>query len=266
MTAELYLPGSTILHRLDHRARLLALVALVVVFLLPAEPLALLACAAALAVLLAAVLGVPEVGRPLRTIAPVLIAIVILTPPFTRGGTTLVAVLGFPLVTTGGVRAVMLFLARFTGVTLAFYALLRTLRIEELVQALRWFGLPYRAALVMTITFRYIPFTASVWQNVRDAHRLRAAGGGQAARPRLVERWLPVLTSVLIQAVKAIPALAMALEGRGLGRAGPRTTLVDLGPTRRFLLHLLAAAAVVALVAAPVACPALGRVFALPGL
>jgi energy-coupling factor transport system permease protein len=137
-----------------------------------------------------------------------------------------------------------------------FFALLRTLKLEELVLALRWFGVPFPAALAVTATFRYIPFLADTWHEVKDAHRLRGAG----TRPG------PVLTAVMVKAVKTIPALAMALESRGLGRRGPRTSLNILPPPRRFAYHALAVAAVGAAILVLLLLPPLARIFALPGL
>jgi energy-coupling factor transport system permease protein len=135
-----------------------------------------------------------------------------------------------------------------------FFALLRSLRLEELVLALRWYGLPYPAALTVTITFRYIPFLAGTWHDARDAARLRGSGGGPG----------PVLAAVMVKAVRTIPTLAMALELRGLGRSGPRTSLVALGPTRRFAYHAALAAAACSAVLLALLLPGARRIFALP--
>jgi energy-coupling factor transport system permease protein len=201
-------------------------------------------------------LGGRQLAGLLRAIAPALAFIALLTPPFVRGGTALVTAAGFTLVTTAGLRAVIVFLARLSGIAAVFFALLRTLRLEELVLALRWFGTPFPAALAVTITFRYIPFLAGTWQGVKDAHRLLGVRTGPG----------PVLTAVMVKAVKTIPALAMALESRGLGRAERRTSFVVLPPVRRFVLHAAAVAAVCASILLLLLLPAARRIFALPGL
>ena len=265
MIGELSIPGSSFLHRMDARARLLALPALVAIFLVPSEPLMTLCCAVGLAGMVAAAVGWRELGRALRAIAPALLLIGLLTPPFTREGRALVVVLGVPLVTTGGAAWAITFIARLAGVSIGLYGLLRTMEAEALVPALRWFGLPYRAALVVTITFRYIPFLAKTWENVRDAHRLRTAGSA-VRRRGLASSWLPMLSSILIQAVRGVPALAMALEGRGVGRGGPRTSLAALGPVRRFVAHTAVVAGIAAAVLAALALPQTRSIFALPGL
>jgi energy-coupling factor transport system permease protein len=256
VTADFYLPGSSLLHRTDPRARLLALPALTVCFLVPAEPLSLLVLAAVCLAVAGLALGRRELSNLLRSLAPALLFIALLTPPFVRGGTALVTIAGFHLVTTAGVRAGIVYLSRFSGIAAVFYALLRSLRLEELVLALRWFGLPYPAALAVTVTFRYFPFLAGSWHDVKDAQRLRGGGMGPG----------PVLTAVMVKAVKTIPTLAMALESRGFGRRGHRTSLVALPPARRFVLHALAVAAAGAAFLVFLLLPAMRRTFAVPGL
>ena len=256
MTADFHLPGASFVHRTDPRARLLALLGFSACFLVPAEPLALLLLAAACLAVAGVALGGRQAAGLLRGLAPALVFIALLTPPFTRGGTALVTVAGFPLLTTAGVRAVVVYVSRLSGIAAVFFTLLRTLRLEELVLALRWFGAPFPAALAVTVTFRYIPFLAGTWHEVKDAHRLRGTGTGPG----------PVLTAVMVKAVKTIPTLAMALESRGFGRREHRTSLVALPPSRRFTLHAFAVAAVCAAILVLLLLPSVRRIFALPGL
>jgi energy-coupling factor transport system permease protein len=256
VTADFHLPGTSFLHRTDPRARLLALLGLTACFLVPAEPLPLAGLAAACLAVVAFTLGGRQLAGLLRALAPALLFIVLLTPPFVRGGTALVTVAGFPLVTTGGVRAAIVYLSRLSGIAAVFFALLRTLRLEELVLALRCFGVPFPAALAVTVTFRYIPFLAGTWHEVKDAHRLRGTRTGPG----------PVLTAVMVKAVKTIPALAMALESRGLGRAGHRTSFVALPPARKFAIHAAVVAVVCVSILLLLLLPPTRRIFALPGL
>jgi energy-coupling factor transporter transmembrane protein EcfT len=256
VTADFHLPGSSFLHRTDPRARLLALFGFTACFLVPAEPLPLACLAAACLAVVAGALGGRQLAGLLRALAPALVFIAVLTPPFVRDGRVLVTVAGFPLVTTGGIRAAITYLARLSGIAAVFFALLRTLRLEELVLAFLWFGMPFPAALAVTVTFRYIPFLAGTWHEVKDAHRLRGTVTGPG----------PMLTAVMVKAVKTIPALAMALESRGLGRTGHRTSLVVLPPARQFVLHAAAVAGVCAAVLLLLLLPAARRIFALPGL
>jgi energy-coupling factor transport system permease protein len=155
-------------------------------------------------------------------------------------------------VTTGGFQTTLLLLLRFLGITFGFYAIIRTVSLDDMVLSLRWFRLPYSACLVITITLRTIPSLAGTWHNVVDAHRLRSGAPGRGRRTGIVAKYLPVLTSVLIQAVKGIPVLAMALESRGFGRQNARTSYAALKQGRRFVLDIL----VLAMAAAALLWPA----------
>ena len=233
MIVEFYKPGSSALHRLDPRAKLILLVVVLAAFFLPSAPWVLLVFTAAIVCVIAACLGPAQLVPPLKTLWPILILIFLLTPPFHRGGAAVVVVFGFPLLTADGLTTTVVMLLRFLGITFGFFAVVRTLALDDMVLSLRWFGLPYSACLVITVTLRTIPTLGATWHNVMDAHRLRSGSASPAPRRRLVETWLPVLTSVLIEAVKGIPLLAMALESRGFGRRNPRTSLAELkhGPT-----------------------------------
>jgi energy-coupling factor transport system permease protein len=259
MVMDFYRPGESRLHSFDARAKLILLIPAVACFFLPVPFWAQLPVVAAISLVILLSLGVPELWKPLRAIGPVLILICILTPLFTREGTPLLRIFGFPLVTSTGLLAAASTVTRFAGITLAFVAVFRSVEPDHLALALRWFGLPYNLALTLIIALRYIPSLGATWRGVQDAHKLRSALAAPSPRgrasPRRRSRWgdnLPVLTSVLIQAVKGIPALAMALECRGFGRKTPRTSLVSLKKGRDLAVDMLVCAAAAALLVSPV--------------
>jgi energy-coupling factor transport system permease protein len=238
MSVDFFRPGHSFLHRFDPRAKLLLLIPLFICFFLPVPPLVLTPFAGALVIVIAAALGPRELLPPLEAMAPVLVFICILTPPFHRGGTDVLALFGMVLLTSDGVRETLLLLLRFLGVTLGFFAVVRTVSLDDLVLSLRWFGLPYAFCLVVIVTLRTMPSLASTWHNVRDAHRLRTGPPATRGRKKIVDTYLPVLTSLLIEAVKGIPVLAMALESRGFGRRNPRSVYAELKKGRRLVADM----------------------------
>jgi energy-coupling factor transport system permease protein len=243
----------SLFHRLDPRVKLVNLLTVAVLFFLPLQPLHLGAYLATLAVLVAMTLGLRELWRPVRTILPILVLVFLLTPPFHREGEPLLSVGGLPLFTSAGLREAVRLATRFTGVTVAFFTYLRSTDPEEVVLSLRWFGLPFGAALVISIALQYIPNFKVLYDQVQDAHRLRRPGssevmaGAARARRGVFRRLagsIPVLTSVLILSVRRIPVLAMALETRGVGRSNRRSTYRALPSGRSLALSALAGAAV----------------------
>ena len=243
MIAELYRPGTSLLHRWDPRAKLLLLPMVLAAFFVPSDPWPLLALAAAVVALVIVELGPSQLVPPLKTLWPILALILVLTPPFHRTGPAVLGPAGLALVTADGLRFTAVLLLRFLGITLGFFAIVRTVSLDDMVLGLRWFRLPYSACLVVTITLRTIPTLAATWRNVTDAHRLRR--DVSTGRPRLVQTYVPVLTSVLIESVKAIPLLAMALESRGFGRRNARTSYAGLKQGTSLLPDVLALAGAV---------------------
>jgi energy-coupling factor transport system permease protein len=251
--AEFYKPGESALHRLDPRAKLVLLVVVLGAFFIPSAPWVLLLFTLAIVSVITVFLGPSQLVPPLKTLWPILILIFLLTPPFHRTGAVLVRVFDFTLVTVDGVQTTLLMLLRFLGITFGFFAVVRTLALDDMVLSLRWFRLPYAACLVITITLRMIPTLGATWHNVLDAHRLRSGSGPGVPRRRIVQTYLPVLTSVLIEAVKGIPLLAMALESRGFGRRNPRTSLAELKRGRTLAADILVLAAASAALLWPLA-------------
>jgi energy-coupling factor transport system permease protein len=212
-------------------------------FFIPSPPWVLFVLTAAIAAVIALFLGPAQLLPPLKTLWPILILITVLTPPFHRGGGALVRLFEVTLLTSDGLDTTLVLLFRFLGITYGFFAVVRTMSLDEMVLSLRWFGLPYAACLAMTITLRTIPSLAATWTNVVDAHKLRSGAVEHPRRRRIVETYLPVLTSVLIEAVKGIPVLAMALESRGFGRHTRRTSYAELKKGRALFGDILALAA-----------------------
>jgi energy-coupling factor transport system permease protein len=249
---DFFSPGSTLLHRFDPRAKLLLLIAVTACFFLPLPLEVLAAYVGALSALVGFSLGWRQLGKSLLAIAPLLLVICLFTPLFRAGGRVIWAPFGLAYLTSDGASATARLLARFTGITLGFFAAFRTIELDELILTLRWYGLPYRSTLILTIALRFIPSLAEVYANVRDAHTLRR---GVESGKRPFERLIPVLTSMIIQAVRGIPTLAMVLELRGFGRANRRTEYRTLGSAQRLARHLAVGALLAAVLFAPLALP-----------
>jgi energy-coupling factor transport system permease protein len=218
--------GDGFLHRFDPRAKLLVLAAGVVFLFLPHTMVPSLILSALLSILIAVGLGARELRKPFAALLPIVLFIVLLTPVFRRGGMPLLILGGVRILTTEALRDIIAFTIRFLCITLLFFAMFRSTDTDSLVLALRGVGLPYGAGLMLTIALRTIPLLSAAYHDVIDAHKLRRGGTGREDRgSRAI---VPVLTSVLIHALKGIPLLAMALESRGYGRRNRRSSYAAL--------------------------------------
>ena len=209
MMTSFFQPGNSFFHHLDPRPKLIILIVFLVVLFLPMKLMLLSLYALLICLFILFFLGFKELIRPLHSILPILLLVMLLTPPFYRGGTILFALFGFPLITSTGLSLALKLITRFSCITLLFYLYLRTTDPDRIMLSIRWFGIPFNLALIMTITLRYIPYLTRLYHNVLDAHRLRKSGldtGRKSFFRRILES-VPVLTSVLIQSVKGIPVL-----------------------------------------------------------
>lgn len=92
--------------------------------------------------------------------------------------------------------------------------------VRSLVQQLH---LPARIAYPMLAAYQFLPILAEEWQTISDAQQLRSGRAeGGAVRDRL-GRWLWAIRLLLTAAIRRTERVALAMDGRGFGRATRRT-------------------------------------------
>ena len=240
MNISTYISGRGWLYRLDPRAKILLMLLLCVFFFLPISLAGLLITVALIVVVGWHNTGKRNVWAVFRSILPMLIFMVIFSPFSGRGGTPLVQIRSFTLLTKEGALQTLRLAGRFIGITYVCTLLFATTVMGEVILALRFWRLPYKAALVITLSFTYIPFIAESFDRISESHRLRQAGSEE--RKNYIQRLkdlMPTLTSVLVVALRSIPNLAMSLEMRGLGRDEKRTSYHSLDSYTRLFTDLL---------------------------
>lgn len=98
-------------------------------------------------------------------------------------------------------------------------------RVEETTWSLRRAGVPYRAAFALGLSFRLLPLFLGQARRIREAQIARGLdlqAGGPIRRARA---HLPLIAPVLLSAFRRADRLAVALECRGFGSAGPVTSI-----------------------------------------
>ncbi len=229
MTTNTFVAGTGWLYRFDPRAKLLLMVLMCVWFFLPVSLIEL-----STVVILVVLVGLYNAGwklvvRTFLSILPMLIFMVIFSPFNVRTGSPLIQIKSFTLITEQGLEQALRLMSRFIGITYVCTLLFATTPMHEVMLALRWYRLPYRASLVVTLAFTYIPFISDSFSQISESHRLREADDETKKRffTRLKDL-LPTLTSALVVALRSIPNLAMSLELRGFGLENRRTSFHDL--------------------------------------
>ncbi len=234
MIESAYHPGNSYLHTFDVRAKMLLMVAFSGALFIP-QPVELLAIFTVIAFLQAfPAAGFRNAFSPLKIILPLVILIVLLTPPFYREGEVLLSLNTVVLLTDTGLFRTLTLILRFTGITYAFFVFFRSTPLNQVVLGLRWYGVPAKGALIMSMSFRFIPLITNIYHRVTEAHKLRGSFETGMWGWARMKGMVPVLTSVLVKAVKSIPVISMSLEHRGFGRVNPRSVYHRLIGGRKY--------------------------------
>lgn len=242
MTTNTFIAGDSFLYRFDPRAKLLLMVLLCVWFFLPVSLLGLWIVVLAILLIGIRSVGIKHVLKTFMTILAMLLFMVLFIPFNARSGVPLWKIGSFVVVTKEGLLQTLRLMSRFMGITYICTLMLQTTPMGKVMLALRWYRLPYKASLVVTLAFRFIPFIADSFNQIRDSHKLRNPNiedpkAKKSYRARLSDL-VPTLTSALVVALRSIPHLAMSLEHRGFGLEGKRTSYHVLETTWRLFTDL----------------------------
>lgn len=184
--------------------------------------------------------GIKETVRNYKRLLPLLLCIVLFMPLQERGGEALFMVYSFKLVTVEGFLRALSVALKFISISIAFSLLLETERQEILISALRSFGLPYGAALTLSMSLSFIPMLIARFDEIRASMSLRINDENR-------EGFLAVLVAVVVSAVKQIPETAASLEERGYSNNGVRTSYRHLGWSFSVFTQILIAAIIPAI-------------------
>lgn len=230
-----YVPGASLLHRLDPRTKLLAvLVYSVLIFLLKTPVAMALAAGFALLAVLLARLAPRFIWRGLRPVA-VFVLIAFVLNVLLTDGEALFRV-GPVTVTREGVglgallAGRLLLLVLFSSLlTMTTTPIALTDGLERILRPFRAVGVPAaELALMMTIALRFIPTLLDEAERIMKAQQARGARfqvGGPIAQARGL---LPVLVPLFVAAFRRADELAVAMEARGYRGGAGRTRMKEL--------------------------------------
>lgn len=162
----------------------------------------------------------------LRALAPFLLSLVIIQGFFYPGELVLFALGPFRF-KAEGVAFALLFSARLLVGLGAALLLLLTTRMDHLMHALTERGLSSHIAYIVVTALQIIPRFQSRGQAILDAQRARGlqTEGSLLRRARAL---LFLVSPLLFSSLMETDARAVALEARGFGRPGPKTSWVVL--------------------------------------
>lgn len=235
LTIGQYYPGNSLVHRLDPRTKILAILILSVAIFLPkAWPgYTVIAAFSLMALLLAQV----PIRFILRGLKPIMILMVIttvfnafLTPgePVAQLGNWAITREGLVLSAVAAVRLVLLVVTA-SLLTLTTSPILLTDGLERLLRPFKAVGVPaHELALMMTIALRFIP---TLTEEADRIMRAQAARGADFQSGNMVNRakgLIPVMVPLFVASFRRADELATAMEARGYRGGEGRTKMREL--------------------------------------
>ena len=247
ITLGQYFPGNSVVHRLDPRTKLLAVVLYIVALFLAAG---MLTYAVMFAVLAGSIRlsGVP-VQSILRGMKPVLFIVVftaLLNILYTPGNTVLAQFWIFTITLEGIQRAffmVVRIMMLISGTFLLTYTtspILLTDGLESLLNPLKKIKVPvHELAMMMSIALRFIPTLIEETDKIMSAQRARGADFDSGGLIQRAKALLPLLVPLFISAFRRADELATAMECRCYHGGEGRTRLRQLKYQGRDYVTLL---------------------------
>lgn len=255
ITLGQYLPGESLIHQLNPRVKILALLMMLAVLFIVQTFYALISLLL-FAVLLLASSGVPfsYFLRGIRPILYIALFALVIYFFFTKGGVVLLRI-GFITVESEGVREGLFVVTRL--VALVLYSLLLTLTTTPLslthgmgyfLKPLKYIGLPTdEVAMIMSIALRFIPTLMEESQRLMRAQLSRGADFESGSIFRKAKNLVPLIVPLFISAFRRADELALAMEARGFRLGARRTRLhEDIIAPRDWAVLLVVAAALAA--------------------
>ena len=255
ITLGQYYPGSSWIHKLDPRIKILATLLYIVALFVIRDFAGFIVAIVALE----AVIIISKVPRRFiwRGLKPVLliIAFTLLINMFMIKGDVLWQ-LGFLHITREGLRTAAFMGIRLVLLIIGSSMLTLTTRpigltdgIEALLSPFKKIGLPaHELAMMMTIALRFIPTLLEETDKIIKAQQARGADFESGNILRRAKALVPILVPLFISAFRIAQDLAMAMEARCYGGSVKRTRMNEMKMSSRDLVASLLFAVFLALV------------------
>lgn len=240
ITLGQFFPGSSLLHRLDPRTKLVvSIVYIVAIFMAQSYVAYALLALSAVVLVLVSRISVRVILKGLKPIVAVLLFTFVLNLFFAAGksGEAPLFELGFLHIYKSGiihaslmsVRIVILILSTSVFLTYTTSPIRLTDGIESLLKPLEKVRVPVHVfAMLMTIALRFIPTFVEETDKIMSAQKARGAdfsSGGLIKRARAL---LPILIPLILSALRRADDLATAMECRCYRGGDGRTKMTAL--------------------------------------
>ena len=218
-----YIPGDSIIHRLDPRSKLLAMFLLIVISFWANNPVTNLLLFVVTGIFIS-LSGVPLSFfiKGLRSMFFLIAFTTIFQLFFISGGQVLWEI-GFIKITSHGIEQAGIIFCRF--VLIIFFSTLLTLTtmplslataVESLLSPLKRFKVPvHEIGLMLSMSLRFVPTLMDDTIRIMNAQKARGVDFGEGNIVQKVKAMIPILIPLFATSLKRADSLATAMEARG---------------------------------------------------
>ena len=259
ITLGQFFPGSSPIHRLDPRTKLVMLVVYIVALFMAKSWVSYGVCFAFLAICIA-VSDIPlkAIVRGMKPLVFILVFTGVLNIFFTGGETVLVSFLGISITLEGLVRAFFMVIRILLMITCTFLLTYTTSPIsltdglESLMSPLKKIRVPvHELSMMMCIALRFIPTLIEETDKIMSAQKARGADFETGKLMDRVKALIPILVPLFISAFRRADELATAMECRcyqgGAGRTKMKLLRFARGDLYAFCIGTLLVVGVIVL-------------------
>jgi energy-coupling factor transport system permease protein len=223
---DLYQPGDSWLHRLDPRAKMIAVCCASVVLLLYRNLwVMILALVIVHVALWSARIALAHIRWVWKITLPTMSMIALLWVISYPGQGTPWLAFWFVRITAQNLAQGVAVALRIEALALFIFLWLFTTEQTTLVHGLVAWGLPYAWGLTLAMALRYLPTMASILRMISDAQQARALDLSKGSPLQRARAYLPIIVAMLITALRAAENLSRALESRAFGAPGRKRTM-----------------------------------------
>ncbi len=248
ITIGQFIPGDSFLHKMDPRAKFIALILFIVtVFTVRSFYGYLILGGVLIMLLLSSRLPLAYFFRGLKPVYYILLFTLIVHFFMTKGGAVLFSI-GRITVEEQGVYLGLFMLARIVFLvvstsllTLTTSPIALTDGLEYLMKPLKRIGIPsHEIAMMMTIALRFIPTLMEETEKIMKAQMARGADFESGNVFRRAKSLVPLLVPLFISAFRRADDLAVAMEARCYRGGESRTRMRELAAAPRDYLAITA--------------------------
>ncbi|MBR5126604.1 MAG: energy-coupling factor transporter transmembrane protein EcfT [Oscillospiraceae bacterium] len=262
ITLGQYFPGTSVIHRLDPRTKLILLIVYIVALFLAKSWISYgLMLAFLLSVIKVSTIPAKSIVRGMKPLVMILVFTGVLNLFFTREGRELVNLGDVVVITEGGLIRAILMMARIlmliTGTFLLTYTtspISLTDGLESLLNPLKKIHVPvHELSMMMCIALRFIPTLIEETDKIMSAQKARGADFEEGSLMDRAKALIPILVPLFIGAFRRADELATAMECRcyqgGEGRTKMKLLRYRRNDMTAFGIGILLIAAVCVLAA-----------------